>query len=237
VRTTWTRRGVAMVGGLLTTGTIGLAHARVAAQTNDGGEPKVGCFRGRPLPACRSFWIVEMQGSTPLAQTRRDLTRVAGGAPYPTQSFEHVLEWNLGHMVNIGPSFALGGVITAGSGSDDPLTGVKLRARRWLSPDASVELEGGLMRTNAGHVLYPAVTGGTADVRLNIRDQGSFYVRWDGVALPRRDYILNGSSDPGGFQQAFSVGVGLGSVPALLGTGALGLAYVVLIALVADDLS
>ena len=27
------------------------------------GRRQIGCFRGRPLPACKSFWIVEMQGS------------------------------------------------------------------------------------------------------------------------------------------------------------------------------
>jgi hypothetical protein len=233
VRNTWsrTRRGVVMAGGLLA---MSVAGTPAAAQTRDAMEAKVGCLRGRPRPACKSFWIVEMQGNTPLAQTRRDLT-YGDGSSWAVDSFEHVLEWNLGHMVNIGTSFAVGGVVTAGSGSDEPLTGLKVRARRWLSPNVSVELEGGMVRTNASHSVYPAVTGGTADVRLNIRDQGSFYVRWDGVTLPAQGDLLPGGVDPGGFHQAFSVGVGLGSVPALAGTGALGLGLVVLWAMLADE--
>lgn len=220
-----------MAGGLLA---MGLADAPVAAQTNDETEPKVGCLRGRPRPACKSFWIVEMQASTPLAQTQRTVM-YAGGMTRSVETFEHVLEWNLGHMVNLGPTFALGGVVTAGTGANDPLTGLKVRVRRWLSPDVSVEAEGGMVRTNGSHRFYPSATGGTADLRLNIRDQGSFYVRWDGVRLPQEDYLLDGGSDAGGFEQAFSVGVGLGSVPALAGTGAMGLGLVVLWAMVAGD--
>jgi hypothetical protein len=171
-----------------------------------------------------------MQGSTPLAQTER-WVRWINGQTVPQQTFDHVLEWNLGHMVNLGPSFALGGIVTAGTGSDGPFTGLKLRARRWLTPDVSVELEGGMMRTNAMDTRFPSESGATADVRLNIRDQGSFYVRWDGIDLAEESVFLDGADDPGGFQQAFSVGVSAGSVPALVGTGALGLTYAVLIAL------
>lgn len=205
------------------------AGVDAAAQAATPDAPQIGCFRGRPLPDCRSFWIVEMQGSTPLAQTERGVTW-SGGQTVAREAFDHVLEWNLGHMANLTPTFALGGVVTAGTGSDGPFTGLKLRARRWLTSEVSLEVEGGLMQTNAMNTRFPAETGGTADVRLNIRDQGSFYVRWDGVTLSEQvlgpDY-----ADPGGFQQALSVGVSAGSVPALVGSGALGLGYLVLIAL------
>jgi hypothetical protein len=232
-----TRRGAAWisaaVGGWFA---VAGAGAGAVAQATGAGEPKVGCFRGRPVPACRSFWIVEMQGNTPLAQTERRVTWI-NDQSVPLETFDHVLEWNLGHMVNLSTTFAIGGVVTAGTGSDGPFTGVKLRARRWLSPDLSLEAEGGLMRTNAMDSRFPAETGGTADFRLNIRDQGSFYVRWDGISLSEASFAVSGTDDPGGFQQAFSVGVGLGSFPALAGSGALGLAFLILIAMLADDLS
>lgn len=201
--------------------------------------PSVGCFRGRPLPACRSFWLIEMQGSTPLAQTSRMVRWGNDGPEVRRDAITEVLEWNLGHMVNLTPDFALGALFTLGTGNDDPLTGMKLRARRWLTSNVSLELEGGVVRTNANSAVFPGVTGPTADLRLNIRDQGSFFVRWDGMRLPSVEPILipgeYGHADPGGFQHGISVGMSAGSLPALVGSGALGLAYTILLALYLSD--
>lgn len=204
-----------------------------AAQVGDGPvQPqKVGCFRGQPLPTCRSFWIVEMQGQTPVVQSRRPIF-YWDEPPVQMHSFERELEWNLGHMVNLTPSWALGGVVTLGTGTDDHLSGVKVRARRWLDPNVSLELQGGLLRTGNRH---PAPMGVTADVRLNIGDQGSVFVRWDGVDLvelgaPGGDYY-----DPAAFAHAFSVGIGLGSMPAVIGTGALGLGVAIVLGLALQD--
>jgi hypothetical protein len=201
------------------------------------GEAQVACFRGRPLPACKSFWIVEMQGSTPLLQTER-FTYIDQTTQLRNDTFGSVLEWNLGHMVNLGERYAIGGVLTAGTGNTDLLTGLKLRARRWMGRHVSVELEAGLLRSNASDTQFPGVHGGTADVRLNIRDQGSFYVRWDVLDLPEESYPGYSSYyDPGGTHHGFSVGVGLGSVPALAGTGGLALLYAVLLGLYLSDAS
>ena len=78
-----------------------------------------------------------------------------------------------------------------------------------------------------------------AALRLNIRDQGSFYVRWDMLPITTRSGSFydpgnrSGSSyfDPGGTQHAVSVGVGTGSVPALITTGVAGLTMAVMLAL------
>lgn len=191
-------------------------------------SPKVGCLAGRPLPACKTFWIVELQGSMPLAQSSREVD-YGGGQPYPQESFDYEIAWNLGHMVNVTPTLALGGLFTVGTGNSDALTGIRLRARRWMSEAWSVEVGGGMLRTNASSSRFPGVNGATADLRLNIRDHGSFFVRWDGVDLPAQRYPETGYDDPGGFQQAFSVGADLGSTPALVGTGVLVLGYAVLL--------
>lgn len=205
------------------------------APTQGAQAPQVGCLRGRPLPACTTFWIVEMQGSTPLAQTTR-IVSYSGEYEQGSNALDQELEWNLGHMVNLSPTFALGGVLTLGNGNSDALTGVRLRARRWLGQDVSVELQAGLLRTTAGGATYPGIHGATTDVRLNIRDHGSFFVRWDGVDIPEKhgnvDWWFH---DPGGFHHGVSVGASAGSVPALIGTGALGLGYVILLGLWAFD--
>lgn len=171
---------------------------------------------------------MEIQGIARVVQTGRAIL-TAGGFDANHDTYENVLEWNLGHMVNLGPTWALGGVVTLGTGSDGPLTGVKLRARRWLSPDLSLELEGGLLRSNAHDTRFPPVNGVTADVRLNLRDQGSVFVRWDGLPLSE-EHHGNGYGDPGGFQQALSLGLGLGSTPALVGSAVTGVTIVVLFA-------
>jgi len=148
-----------------------------------------------------TFWIFEMQGNVPLVQTEE----AWGGY------FDSELEWNLGHMVNVDSRYAIGGVVTVGTGNDNALTGLKLRGRRWLRSDLSLEAEGGL-------VWNDAIVGGTAALRLNIRDQGSFYLRWDMLPNLRR-----------GTLHALSLGVGTGSVPALITSGAAGLAFLIIL--------
>jgi hypothetical protein len=195
---------------------------------------RVGCLRGQPLPTCKSFWIMEMQGYTPLAQTTRQVT-YGDVAPVSRQAFESNLEWNLGHMVNLTPNLALGGTLSIGpTGGTGIFTGARLRARRWMSRDWSLELSGGLLDSN---MRYPGVRGATFDARVNIRDQGAFFVRWDGASLSRESFPEYGHFDPGGFQQAFSIGAAAGSVPALVGTGALGLGYLILLGVYLSDAS
>ena len=232
-KTTWSVRAGARGRVLLAVATACVGV--LAATPGLGAQAKVGCLRGRPLPDCRSFWLIEMQGSTAVAQTTR-MVSYGGDLQAATDAFGEVLEWNLGHMVNLSPTFAVGGVFTLGSGSSDVLTGIRVRGRQWLSDDLSVELEGGLLKTTAGGAAYPARNGPTVGLRLNVRDQGSFFVRWDGVSLPE---VLPTESwmhhDPGGFHHGLSVGASAGSVPALIGTGTLGLAWVVFFALYWTD--
>lgn len=216
---------------LAMSGTANSGAARQQAPAADARGGQIGCFRGKPLPACRSFWIFELQGSAPLVQTRRRVVNTFPDGPTLTQratAFESSLEWNLGHMVNVSPSWAVGGVFTAGPDGRGAFRGVKARARRWLSPDVALELEGGLLAADVQGAGTPGHSGVTADVRLDIRDQGSFFVRWDGVPLREAIYPY-GYYDSGGFQQALSAGVGLGSVPALIGSTVTGLAVLVLV--------
>jgi len=230
-------RGVGRVALIGSIASIALAlvgssrRASVVAQTGaSSGEvaaaPRLGCFRGRPLPACRSFWIVEMQAEAPLAQTTQTIT-FTGESPYEIGFFERKLEWNLGHMLNLTPRHAVGGVLTAGTASTHFLSGVKLRGRTWLNADVSVELEGGLL---TGMEVHPEPSlSVTADARLNIRDQGFFYVRWDGLQVPPEQHPL--FTTEGGFQQALSVGAGLGSLPSLVGTAAVGIGALIFLAI------
>ena len=180
-------------------------------------RPEIGCFRGRPHPACKSFWIVEMQGSSPVAQTSRtvrfDSDPERSGSPQffedQLTTFDSVIEWNLGHMANLGDKYALGGVVTVGSGNGDALSGLKVRLRRWLSSDFSVEAEAGALWSDAGGMRRSDAIGGTAALRFNIRDQGAIYLRWDVLPLLEESQPW-GYYDPGGTQHALSVGLSAG---------------------------
>ena len=235
----------AWTSGMVLILTCGVLPVPILAQTegDPDGRQQVGCFRGRPLPACKSFWIFEMQGSAPLAQTSRTI-QIGGGPTFKQEIFASVLEWNLGHMFNVASTYAIGGVVTGGTGNGDPLTGLKLRVRRWLHSDLSLEAEGGLLWNDAHGGGISGTVGGTAALRLNIRDQGSFYIRWDMLPIAARsgrsydtgDRSSGSFLDPGGTHHALSIGVGTGSVPALITTGAAGVTLAVLFAiLVAGD--
>lgn len=150
------------------------------------------------------------------------------GPTFVREPFDAVVEWNVGHMVNTSPGWALGGELTVGSGNDDPLTGLRARARRWLTSDLSLELEGGIVRSNAADTQFPGIAGPTAALRLNARDQGFFYVRWDALSIPEESRP-DIDHDPGGTHHGVSVGAAAGSWPGLIGTGTLGLVYAVLL--------
>lgn len=191
-----------------------------------GAEPQVGCFRGRPLPECKSIWIVEMQAATPLAQTSRTI-QYPDASEDRREEFVRVLQWNLGHMVNVGDDWGIGGVVTLGTNTERWLSGLEARIRRWVNPHLSIEAEGGALLSNG----TSGGKGATAALRFNVRDQGSIYLRWDMLRIPELTSD-SGVFDPGGTQHGLSFGVGVGSLPALVGTGVLGIGALVLTALI-----
>ncbi len=88
------------------------------------------CFRGRPLPECRTFWFVE-------AGYDRSLTSGTRMDSFP-------FSWHLGPMWNVSTRAALGGGFLVGG--DD--TGVRVamfgRFRYWATHDIGVDVGGGL---------------------------------------------------------------------------------------------
>lgn len=210
----------------------GAARSQTSGAPDPVGDPagRVGCFRGRPLPDCRSFWIFEIQVTTPVASRDRVFLG-ADGSTYRGETLDRELEWNVGHMVNVSSRLALGGVLTAGTGSPDGLAGVKVRGRYRLDPEVSLELEGGWLRSQANGTRPDGVDGVTADLRLNLADRISAFATWDRLFYDPDPYAV-GTRDDG-----FSVGLGLGSWPAVVGTGVVGLAFAVLLGLYVSQAS
>lgn len=208
----------------------------LAAQTTDQ-TPRIGCLRGRPLPACQSFWLLEMQAVAPVVQSRRLVDRGAVQA-FEEEPWRFAFEWNIGHMWNVGEDWAFGGVVTAATNVNGVLGGLRGRARRWLTDDLSIESSFGYMRMDGRSLSTLNDHGVSADLRLNIRDQGAFFLRWDHlrIAETRRDQFGQSYYDPGGAQNALLVGVSTGSVPALVSTGTLMVGLAILVGLlIASD--
>lgn len=187
------------------------------------------CLNGAPRPACATFLIVEVQGVLPVLRSTRSVRWFAGHQA-EVSPFGDRLQWELGLMHNVSDRWALGGAVRLGEGSTGVLTGLTVRARRWLSADLGLDLSAG-----AAFVAPSSpgddgrITGFLADARLNFADDvyaGLRYERADVAPFDGPD----GFYDPGGSPDALSLLLGLGSEWAIGGSAALGLALVILLA-------
>jgi hypothetical protein len=139
-----------------------------------------------------------------------------------TPTFDDGIGWNLGLMRNVSDSWALGGTVSFGSGSVGPVTGLRVRARRWLDPFSSLELEAGSRASNVGELVGTgSVWGPSVGTRVNLRERVSVFVRWDGVRAPGGTDRSGAEMDPA-FQHGFYVGAALGSTWTLVGSAVLG---------------
>lgn len=85
------------------------------------------CFRGRPLPRCRSWFITEGFAGAVAGRQRGDLYGI-------------VLGGEVGWMRNLGPNSAVGGGVAVSN------IGVSLRPRyrRWLAPMVALDVGPGV---------------------------------------------------------------------------------------------
>lgn len=196
-----------------------LAVTGVAGQTAAGEAPAAFCWQGQALPACRGFVIFELEGAWAVASTTVVHESSAASTEYPV--FRDELKWHLGAMRNVSEDWALGATLSLGTGSPGPLTGIRVRARRWLRPPMSAELELGAVDTGINDRFGSGSGWGpTFGARLNMRDQVSVFARWEGA------YAEAGSDTyferEAGFHQGLYVGASAGSMVALGGTVVLG---------------
>ena len=105
--------------------------APLEAQVNQTESAGIACFRIRPAPFCRSYWIVEVQGVFPVASSMQ--TQFSGGQGAPGIEVDvfadNNLEFNLGHMINASSKVSVGGAVVLGSGSGGVPDGARARVR------------------------------------------------------------------------------------------------------------
>lgn len=137
-------------------------------------------------------------------------------------AFENELKWHLGAMRNLSDEWALGGTVSVGTGSPTPLTGIRARARRWLKPAVTAELEAGVVDTGINHRFGSGFGWGpTVGGRLNLGDHVSVFTRWEGVYAQAGSDGLDFHRDAG-IHQGLYVGASGGSTVAVVGTAVLG---------------
>jgi hypothetical protein len=147
------------------------------------------CFRGRPLPTCRTFWVTES------GIAKRLNHNPYGASDDILATAELGLMRNRSDRTALGATavFALGDQLT---GSTDVMFGVKARYRRWLSPTTSVEVAPGAL-----FVPERRKVALTAHAAFNLSDYAAVTAQ-----------VLGGGNDVGVY-----VGVKAGSYPGVVG--------------------
>jgi hypothetical protein len=216
-------RGRAVVGFVagvfLLVAASGLLATALHGQVPSGEVDSAFCWRGQALPGCRSFVIFELEGGLVVASTTVVHESAVLTSEHP--AFQNELKWHVGAMRNLSPAWAVGATVSLGSGSPGPLTGIRLRARRWLRSPMSAELEAGAVFTGINRRFGSGSGWGPAiGLRLAAGDHASLFTRWEAA------YARAGSdgrfSREAGFHQAMYVGASAGSTIAVAGSAVLG---------------
>jgi hypothetical protein len=147
------------------------------------------CFRGRPLPACQSFVLLEPNGSERFLATRG--IPLAGTSntkdPYGFAAID------VGAMVNRPDRTAIGGTVHVGAepGGRRRLA-LELRRRRWLTDRIAFDLGAGPLEINGRNSLVPfqpgAGYGVTSHAGLVLMDLATLTVGADLVQNRRTQF-------------------------------------------------
>jgi len=151
------------------------------------------CLRGKALPECKSFLIIE-----------DSYAHQVGGDGM------HYAFGEFGCMRNTSARWALGGTTLfgiRGNGASELRGGAAMRVRRWLDSGHAVDFAAGPFLASADGLTR---LGGAAEVIYNVGDRIHLTSRWEHVKMPRAQ------------ESSLYLGIGLGSKPALIGGGIAG---------------
>lgn len=197
---------------------LGAGATPSVAQSPSGPAGRAACFRIRPAPACRSYWLVEVQGVVPVASSTQSDAFRGNVSVFDDNN----LEFNLGHMFNVTSGLSLGGAVTLGSGSGGVPDGARARVRWWTARAVSLELEAGVVRTNLGSWVGSPLVGPSLGVRANLFDVGAVLLRYDRVDVPSEGRWAGGPAS------GVSMGASASSGSALVVSAIIGLGLAIL---------
>ena len=152
------------------------------------------CWRGKPAPECRIFFITEFGGVLPISGNN-------AGAQIQR------LNWELGGLLNFNKRNAAGAAFYFSLSKNSELYGGgKLRYRFWLNRSFSLDFGAGLMwRLN----YIKSGTNYTGHLGLNYRDIVSFIVQID---------VLEDTITSLGIKTGSWIGTAAGTAAAVVGT-------------------
>lgn len=172
------------------------------------------CWRGKPLPACRSFWLTELSAEYAYASTtthyRYDYGTVVDAYSRPDVSSRVI--WTIGPMFNTSRMRAIGVTLSAGAENDGSRVAIEARRRWWADTSGAhptFDLSAGVVRED---VPPPQSRSLNAAYGLTA---GGYMIGADLVQLNARgDLLLTG----GRVRAGGTVGAGLGSYAAASAT-------------------
>lgn len=180
-----------------------------AAQTDTASKPAPHlCWRGKPAPACSTFWITEFGYDANLASTHSTVVNDFSGGLSQAQDlrdFESRVVWTIGPMFNTRPLRAVGATLSLGPVNHGNRAALEVRKRWWTPERAALDLSAGLTRMDVPRSNFQrerdyGVTGG---VLLGGGDLININAR--------ADLLVTGAHPRVGA----SVGIGLGSYAAV----------------------
>src|SRR5687767_6650484 len=170
-------------------------------------ESESGCFVGKPMPRCKTFWLTELGYYHRAMGTGFIQEFETASFDRPDLGNHYTLD--IGFMSNRGPRTAIGGTVHLGADGSGVRIGLKGRHRRWIAGKGVMDVSAGVLRAGI-RAPYPelneAAYGLTGDVALGWRDWAALTVRAD---------VLRGD---GRTVSALYGGVRFGSYPAIVGT-------------------
>jgi hypothetical protein len=165
------------------------------------------CFAAQPLPRCRSYWLTEAGLSVRLDHHPE------------TESGSATLE--LGYMVNLSPSSALGAAVFFRGGEPVGGIGFRPRYRRWFNSHVSLDVAPGIvLKTLSGGQFTLKAPTFSGQLGLNLGSGLALTGQVD-VARNAVGTFANGSSADVAWYAGGRLGSGLG-VAGILGFLALG---------------
>ncbi len=161
-------------------------------------------FRGRPLPECKEFWLLEERLEFRLNDDR---------AAYDKAPLNLALD--VGHMFNLTSRYGIGGSFYFAGNNERFVQGIRLRYRHWLNRETALDISPGIIFTgddqglNAAKTKYP---GFIISAALGYKDLVAFNITMERYALNQFNSPTNSHSET-----IYSAGFTLGSYPAIVG--------------------
>ena len=185
-----------------------LTPVAVGAQSDTAARaPSPSCWRGKPLPQCRSFFITEMAGEYAFVTTKTNDPLAFEARSRADESAQ--LLWRIGPMFNTSPSRAMGVTLSAGTVNDGGREAIEFRQRRWISPEQSVDFSAGALRMDIPKSSQRP-TGAAYGLTTGLYLVGGDLIHVDGHA----DFVIASNRIRGGG----TVGGGIGGWGAVGGT-------------------